>query len=152
MFNKIWDTGTFSDSWKEATIILMPKPGKDDTNLAYYRPIALTICICKTMGRMITEWLICYRESSTPITSFQSGFKNNWVHLTTWSIVSNHPKGFHQNRTYGVCVSLPRRGVYDSIKVWNNAGLTCIGTSWKTPQLIEDFLSGRSFHVRVGWG
>ncbi len=60
IFNNIWDTGTFPDSWKEATIIPVAKPGKDDTNPSNYRPIALTSCVCKTLERMINQRLIWY--------------------------------------------------------------------------------------------
>ena len=41
-FNGIWETGNVPKSWKEATIIPIPKPGKDNTNPNNYRPIALT--------------------------------------------------------------------------------------------------------------
>lgn len=55
IFNEIWETGNFPDSWREfeATVIPIPKPGKDHTNPTNYRPIALTSCLCKTLERMI---------------------------------------------------------------------------------------------------
>ena len=40
IFNHIWHTGILPDSWKEAIVIPIPKPGKDSTNPANYRPIA----------------------------------------------------------------------------------------------------------------
>ena len=49
IFNQVWHTGILPDSWKETIVIPIPKSGKDSTNLANYRPIALTSCICKTM-------------------------------------------------------------------------------------------------------
>ena len=52
LFNGIWESGIIPPSWKEATIIPIPKPGKDHTNALNYRPIALTSCICKTRERM----------------------------------------------------------------------------------------------------
>ena len=55
IFNKIWHTGILPDSWKEAIVIPIPKPGKDSTNPANYRSIALTSCICKTMERMVID-------------------------------------------------------------------------------------------------
>ena len=61
-FNDIWETGNVPKSWKEATIIPIPKPGKDNTNPNNYRPIALTSCICKTLERMFNERLVWYLE------------------------------------------------------------------------------------------
>ena len=40
LFNDIWDDGVFPPGWREATIIPIPKPGKDHTNPTNYRPIA----------------------------------------------------------------------------------------------------------------
>ena len=75
-FNDIWETGNVPKSWKEATIIPIPKPGKDNTNPNNYRPIALTSCICKTLERMINERLVWYLEKNNIITEFQSGFRH----------------------------------------------------------------------------
>ena len=61
-------------SWKEATIIPIPKPGKDNTNSNNHRHIALTSCICETLERMINERLVWYLEKNNIITDFQSGF------------------------------------------------------------------------------
>ena len=48
IYNQIWDGGDFPNEWREATIIPIPKPGKNTTNPNNYRPIALTSCFCKT--------------------------------------------------------------------------------------------------------
>ena len=55
IFNYIWTTGKFPDGWEYATIIPIPKPGKDpaETNNC----IALTSCLCKTLKRMINKRL-----------------------------------------------------------------------------------------------
>ena len=63
-FNDIWETGNVPKSWKQATIIPILKPGKDNTNPNNYRPIALTSCICKTLERMINERPVWYLEVS----------------------------------------------------------------------------------------
>ena len=49
IFNDIWATGVFPESWRLATIIPIPKPGKDHAEPSNYRPIALTSCLCKTL-------------------------------------------------------------------------------------------------------
>ena len=76
IFNQIWKSGVLPHSWKEATIIPIPKPGKDNTNASNYRPIALTSCVCKTLERMINARLVWFLESNNLITNFQSGFRN----------------------------------------------------------------------------
>jgi len=43
VFNDLWVTGNFPSSWSEATLIPIPKPGKDLTDPGNYKPIALTI-------------------------------------------------------------------------------------------------------------
>ena len=75
IFNQVWHTGILPDSWKEAIVIPIPKPGKDSTNPANYRPIALTNCICKTMERMVNDRLVWYLEKNKLIATVQSGFR-----------------------------------------------------------------------------
>ena len=76
VFNEVWVSGRFPTSWKEATIIHIPKPGKDNTDPSNYRPIALTSCLCKTLERMINTRLIWFLESNGLITNFQCGFRS----------------------------------------------------------------------------
>ncbi len=78
IFNGIWTSGNFPPCWSEATIIPIPKPGKDSTNDNNYRPIALTSCVCKTMERMINERLVWFLEQAAIISSAQSGFRKAW--------------------------------------------------------------------------
>ena len=58
------ESDTFPESWREALIISIPKPGKDHFNPLNYRPIALTSCICKTVERMDNERLVWYLEKN----------------------------------------------------------------------------------------
>ena len=75
IFNGIWTTGLFPESWRLATIIPISKPGKDHAEPKNYRPTALTICLCKTLERMINKRLVWYLESNNLIIKFQSGFR-----------------------------------------------------------------------------
>ena len=56
MFNTMWIIVHFPDSWHEATVLPIPKPGKDPTNPSSYRPIALISCLCKTFEIMVKNW------------------------------------------------------------------------------------------------
>jgi hypothetical protein len=53
VFNDSWITGHFPSAWSEATIIPIPKPGRDPTDPGNYRPIALTSCLGKTFERLV---------------------------------------------------------------------------------------------------
>ena len=75
IYNHIWKSNTFPETWRQATIIPIPKTGKDTTNPQNYRPIALTSCLCKTMERMINKRLTWYLETNNLITNLQTGFR-----------------------------------------------------------------------------
>ena len=77
IFNYIWTTGKFPDDWQYATIIPIPKPGKDPAEPNNYRPIALTSCLYKTLQRMINKRLTWSLESNNHISRFQSSFRSD---------------------------------------------------------------------------
>ena len=60
IFNHIWSTGKFRKDWTYATIIPIPKPGKEPAEPNNYSPIALTSCLCETLERMINKILTCF--------------------------------------------------------------------------------------------
>ena len=68
LLNDLWQSQDFPDGWREATVIPIPKPGKDRTDPNNYRPIALTSCLCKIMERMINHrltWFLQVRLDNT---------------------------------------------------------------------------------------
>ena len=75
IFNDIWASGEIPECWKEATVIPIPKPAKDQKNPSNYRPISLTSCLCKTMERMINTILVWFLEKNNILTKYQSGFR-----------------------------------------------------------------------------
>lgn len=74
-FNLIWSSGQIPPSWKEVTVIPIPKPGIDHTDPNNYRPVALTRCLCKTMERMVNDRLVWTLESKKQISDYQCGFR-----------------------------------------------------------------------------
>ncbi|GFN86075.1 RNA-directed DNA polymerase from mobile element jockey [Plakobranchus ocellatus] len=63
LFNNIWTTADIHPSWREASVVPIPKFGKDLSSPSNYRPIALTSCLCKTLGRMVNDRLVHVFES-----------------------------------------------------------------------------------------
>ena len=50
------------------------KPGKEESDLGSYRPVALISCMCKIMDRMINDRLVWYLEKHK-LTPVQCGFR-----------------------------------------------------------------------------
>ena len=149
-FNDIWETGNVPKSWKEATIIPIPKAGKDNTNPKNYRPIALTSCICKTLERMTNERLVWYLETNNIITEFQSGFRHqrstndHLVRLETFV----HEAFITKEHLVAVFFDLEK--AYDT--TWKYGimnDLHEIGLKGRLPIFVKNFLSNRELKVRV---
>ena len=87
-FNEVWVNGKFPTSWKQATIIPIPKPGKDNTDPSNYRPIALTNCLSikKTLERLINTRLICFWKVMVLLLTSSVASGANGVQLIIWSV------------------------------------------------------------------
>ena len=149
-FNEVW-VSKFPTSWKQATIIPIPKPGKDNTDPSNYRPIALTSYLCKTLERMINTRLICFLESTGLITKFQCGFRSkqstvdHLVHLETFVREALIKKD------HLTAVFFDLEKAYDT--TWKYVimrDLNDFGLNGRLPHLIDNFISNRNFKVRVG--
>ena len=151
IFNDMWETGKFPESWELATVIPVPKPGKDHTEPNNYRPIALTSCLCKTLERMINVRLVWYLESNNLISPVQSGFRSerctndNLVRLETFirdafvakehvvAVFFNLEKAYDTTWRYGILPDLHDLGIRGRLATF-----------------IESFLADRWIQVRVG--
>ena len=151
IFNGIWTTGVFPESWRLATVIPIPKPGKDHAEPTNYRPIALTSCLCKTLERMINKRLVWYLESNNLITKFQSGFRaerstnDNLVRLETFI------RDAFIKREHVVAVFFDLEKAYDT--TWRYGILKDLhnfGMKGRLPNFINSFLEDRTIQVRVG--
>ena len=151
LFNDIWDDGVFPPGWRAATIIPIPKPGKDHTNPTNYRPIALTSCICKTFERMVNNRLIWYLEYNAIITAYQSGFRKKRSTIDQLIRLESAVREAFINKDHLVAVYFDLEKAYDTtwkygiMKDLHDAGLT-----GHMPTFISKFLSNRKFSVRIG--
>ncbi|HIP82064.1 MAG TPA: reverse transcriptase-like protein, partial [Desulfocapsa sulfexigens] len=151
IFNSIWEKGSFPTSWREATIVPIPKPGKDHTDPTNYRPIALTSCVCKTMERMINDRLVYFLESNNLLTHIQCGFRKN--HSTTDHLVrlESFVRNAFINKQHAVSIFFDLEKAYDT--TWKYGilkDLHSFGLKGLLPQFIAKFLYDRKFQVRVG--
>ena len=151
IFNGIWKTGGFPESWRLATVIPIPKPGKDHAEPTNYRPRALTSCLCKTLERMINKRLVWYLESNNLITKLQSGLRaerstnDNLVRLETFI------RDAFIKREHVVAVFFDLEKAYDT--TWRYGILKDLhnfGMKGRLPNFIKSFLEDRTIQVRVG--
>ena len=150
-FNDIWETGNVPKSWKEATIIPIPKPGKDNTNPNNYRPIALTSCICKTLERMINERLVWYLEKNNIITEFQSGFRHQRSTNDLLVRLETFIREAFIKKEHLIAVFFDLEKAYDT--TWKYGimnDLQEIGLKGRLPIFVQNFLSNKEFKVHVG--
>ena len=151
VFNKVWVSGRFPTSWKEATIIPIPKPGKDNTDPSNYRPIALTSCPCKTLERMINTRLIWFLESNGLITNFQFGFRSKRSTVDHLVRLETFVREAFIRKEHLTAVFFDLEKAYDT--TWKY-GIMCdlndYGLKGRLPNFIDNFLCIRCFKVRVG--
>ncbi|GFO13725.1 RNA-directed DNA polymerase from mobile element jockey [Plakobranchus ocellatus] len=81
LFNNIWATGGIPPSWRKASVVPIPKPGKDPSDPSNYRPIALTSCLVKTPERILNDRLVHVLESRNLLSKVQCGFRKDYSTL-----------------------------------------------------------------------
>jgi hypothetical protein len=74
-FNKSCREGVCPQSWRDAIIVPILKPGKPQGQLDSYRPIPLTTCLAKVMEHMVAKSLQYLAKSCGMLNSDQSGFR-----------------------------------------------------------------------------
>ena len=151
IFNDIWATGVFPDSWRLATVIPIPKPGKDHAEPTNYRPIALTSCLCKTLERMINKRLVWYLESNDLISSIQSGFRSERSTNDHLIRLETFIRDAFVNKEHVVSVFFDlEKAYYTTWRYGILKDLHDLGLKGRLPLFIQSFLEDRTMQVRVG--
>lgn len=151
IFNDIWQSGNFPPSWHEATVIPIPKPGKDPTNPTNYRPISLTSCLCKTFERLVNERLVWYLEKNHIISECQSGFRKQRSTVDQLVRFESFIREAIVRKEHVVSVFFDLEKAYDT--TWKHGILMDLfnaGLRGRLPEFIGNFLTDRVFKVRVG--
>ena len=151
IYNYIWQSGNFPDYWSEATVIPIPKPGKDHSDPNNYRPIALTSCVCKTLERMINDRLVWYLESNNILTDIQCGFRKRRSTIDHLVRLESYIRDAFLNKQEVVSVFFDLEKAYDN--TWKYGILQDLheaGLRGRIPEFISKFLENRNFRVRLG--
>jgi ribonuclease HI len=151
IFNSIWTGGSFPPSWREATVIPIPKPGKDHSDPGNYRPIALTSCLCKTMERMVYDRLYWQLEAVGGLAATQCGFRKQRSTVDHLVRLESYIRNAFINKEHVVAVLFDLEKAYDT--TWKHGilqDLEGLGFRGHLPVFIFNFLTDRVFRIRVG--
>ncbi len=151
LYNTIWLTGKLPIQWREAIILPIHKTGKNLHDPSSFRPISLTNVLCKLIEKIIVKRLRTHLEQNAILEKYQSGFRQN--RSTVDNIIrlqQSITEGIH-NREYTIAVFFDLEKAFDSIQPQTiiNA-LTTHQISGRLLHFVREFLSLRSFRVRVG--
>lgn len=113
LYNQIWIEGKYPESWRQAVIIPILKPGKDPKKPSSYRPISLTCCLSKIMEKMINLRLVWYLENKNLLANCQMGFRKYRSTQDHLVYLENYIQNSFANRSHVVAVSFDLEKAYD---------------------------------------
>jgi hypothetical protein len=141
----------FPSRWKNATVIFIPKPGKNSKLPQSYRPISLLSSIGKVLEKVILTRLVKVTDENSTIPDEQFGFRPK--HSTVDQLINVTEfiaKGFGQNQSTGA-IFLDVAKAFDT--VWHDGlvyKLHAAGVPLAMVRLLNSFLNRRVFHAKIG--
>lgn len=150
IINSILILGHFPTSWKVAIVIPLPKPRVSPSLPANYRPISLLSVLSKVAERIILKRLEHHLTPLGPLPTFQFGFRRGLsAQHAVARVVDQITKGFTEFQHTGI-ILLDLSKAFDTVS--HSALLTKLayqGFPGPLIYLLYQFLSNRSFHVRI---
>ena len=140
----------FPPSWREATIVAIPKPGKDYSDPNNYRPIALTSCLCKTMERMVNNRLMWVLESKGLLALEQCRFRKNRSTADHVVRFDSYIRNAFAKKEHVLAIFFDLEKAYDT--TWKHgilSDLYDLDFRGHLATFIDGFLSHRLFQVRA---
>ena len=151
LFNRTWANGNLPDNWKHAIILPFLKENKEASDPNSYRPIALTSTLCKLMERLITNRLTWYLETNNLLNKDQTGFRKNRTTADQIMRITNDITNAINKNEYCMGIFIDLKKAYDML--WTNGILVKMERMKITGRMycwVKEFLSNRTFQVRVG--
>lgn len=150
VMNNILNSGDFPEIWKKAVVIPIYKKG-NKLLPENYRPISLTSTICKCLKKVVVREMTSFFLENNIIPANQHGFlprrsttTNLLTRLQKWTLADDN----HQPIDV---LYLDFEKAFDKIPInYLIYKLNHYGVRGKLIRLIENFLRGRSYQVRVG--
>ena len=148
-FANIIDTSQFPNTWKEAKILAILKPGKPPNEPSSYRPISLLCCFFKLLERIILTRIQRYINPNIPVE--QAGFRpDRNTTEQVLALTSLIETGYERREKTGA-VFIDLSAAYDT--VWHTGlmyKLAKLIPCKKTLRLIFKMSGKRSYQVILG--
>lgn len=143
-------TGSLPHEWKEAVVTPIYKKG-DKLVAANYRPISLTSIICKAMEKIIVTKIREFLSKKQVITDEQHGFVPRRSTVTNLLLCLDYWTANWNDRVPTDVVYLDYEKAFDRVPIKRLVSkLQHFGIRGNLLMWIENFLSDRTFRVRVG--
>ena len=140
IFNYALTAGYYPKPFKKGTMIFIPKPGKDLSHPANYRPITLINLFGKLYGKILNNRLVAHMEQGNWFDPLQYGFRRGRGTESSlalsYEFIAKH-KGLDKARVSAVSRDIS--GAFD--RVWHN-NLIMLFTKIGLPDLFIKVLSG----------
>jgi hypothetical protein len=150
LFTSALTLGHFPSSWKQATVIAIPKPRKPPTHPNSYRPISLLSAISKVLERIIARRLEHHVQQTHIIPNEQFGFRKRQSTVAQLTRITDFISHGYNLKKHTGMVLLDIEKAYDTI--WTN-GLICKLIKNRFPayviHLLQSYLSDCTFTVIV---
>jgi hypothetical protein len=148
VFNACMKIQYFPEQWRRASVVAIPKPGKDPSDPASYRPISLLCSLSKVFERIILTRVLDYTVMNGVLPDCQFGFRSR--HSTCHQVVrltNEISRGFRERLSTGMLL-LDIEKAFDT--VWHD-GLIYKMSIKNYPvyllKLTRSFLTGRDFSL-----
>ena len=148
IFNAIIRLRYVPSAWKEAQVIMIPKPGKPTDLTSSYRPISLLPVASKLFEKLLLKRLkpVCEREKLIP--DFQYGFRNKHSTIDQVHRITSLIQKALEEKKFCVGIFLDVAQAFD--KVWHKGLMFKLQKilSRVFCEILKSYLSNRKFRIQ----
>ena len=150
LYNKCLELRVFPDSWKLGVLILVPKPGKDTSNIINWRPITLLSLLAKVLDRLIANRLNTFLYKHNLMSNCQFGFIAQRSTINALDQLCHNIRSTHLLEKQGILISLDIKGAFDNVDINSIIrNLKNKSVPKYLQEIIADFLSNRSIQFTL---
>jgi DNA-binding MarR family transcriptional regulator len=151
IFNHCLLLGYFPSAWKRATLVMIPKEGKDHKESKNHRPISLLSTVGKLFEKVIRCRFVKSLEKRNLINKYQSGYQKRRGTLEQLLRLTEDIHTAFKSRKCTLAAFLDVAGAFD--RVWHNGlrkKMSLCKLPPKTTRIISSFIDDRRIQVKAG--